>query len=101
MTNTTELPHVSVQGAVIERIDALRFGLGVLVDEEFHAELLGHARAHLVHGLELPGRIDMQRAEMAAAPDRRPSAPSAASPMSPCRSNRASPAFRTPPPPRA
>ena len=43
------------------------------------------------HLAELPGRVDVQQREGRLAPDRRPSAPDAASRRSPCRSNRASP----------
>src|SRR3546814_3993477 len=50
------LPHVGVQGAMVEGIDPARLRLGVLVDDEVHAAFGRHAVAQLVHRLELPRR---------------------------------------------
>jgi len=58
------LPHVGVQRrAVVEGVDAPRLGFRVLVDDQLKAQLLGHALAHLVHGLELPGRVHVHQRE--------------------------------------
>ena len=58
------LPQVGVDGgAMRERVDALGHGLGVAVHDEAHARFGGHAIAHLVHGAELPGGVDVQERE--------------------------------------
>jgi hypothetical protein len=58
------LPHVGMdRRPVRERIDAQFLGLGVLIDDQVHPDLLGHAFAHLVHRAELPRRVDVQQRE--------------------------------------
>jgi hypothetical protein len=47
----------------LQRVDVAGDGVGVLVDQQLEAELLGHPLAHLVHRLELPGRVDVQQRE--------------------------------------
>src|SRR5579859_3719872 len=44
------LPQIGMQAAMVERIDAARQGVRVLVDQQLHAAFLGHAVAQLVHG---------------------------------------------------
>ena len=46
---------------MIEWIDVARDRVGIFMDQQFHAAFLRHAVAQLVHGLELPGRIDMEQ----------------------------------------
>src|SRR3546814_6728091 len=48
---------------MVERIDPARLGLGVLIDEQFHAALARHPVAQFVHRLELPRRVDMEQRE--------------------------------------
>ena len=71
------------------------------MDEQIHA----HARRRLVakgdHLAEFPGGVDMQQRKRRLGTEKRPCAPDAASRWNPCRSNRASPAARIPPRPRA
>src|SRR3546814_4479996 len=38
------LPHVGVQGAMVERVDAARLRLGVLIDDQVHPALRGQDR---------------------------------------------------------
>jgi hypothetical protein len=54
------LPHVGVQGAVVEWVDPALLGFRVMIDEQFHAGILRGLVAQVVHCLELPGRIDME-----------------------------------------
>ena len=55
------LPHVGVQRAVIERIDAFRQRFGILIDEQLHAGFARGPVAQRVHVAKLPGRIDVQQ----------------------------------------
>jgi hypothetical protein len=50
-----------MQRTVVEGVDALLLGLGVLIDQQFHAADFRHLLAQFVHGAELPRRIDMQQ----------------------------------------
>ena len=55
------LPHVGMQGTMIERVDPALLRFGIMVDKQFHAALLRHPVTQLVHVLELPGRIDVKQ----------------------------------------
>jgi hypothetical protein len=58
------LPDVGVhRRAMVERVDAPRHRVRVLVHEQLHADLGGHPVAELVHRLELPRRVDVQQRE--------------------------------------
>jgi hypothetical protein len=57
------LPHIGVERAVIERIDAAIHRFLIVIDEQFHARFLRHAVAQLVHFLKFPGGIDVQQRE--------------------------------------
>ena len=58
------LPDVGVhRRAVVERVDAALDGVGVLVDQQVHPDLVGHLVAELVHRLELPRRVDVEQRE--------------------------------------
>src|SRR3546814_2350438 len=48
-------------GAMVERVDAARLRLGVLIDDQVHPALRGHPVAQFVHRPELPCRVDMQQ----------------------------------------
>jgi len=57
------LPHIGVERAVVERVDAALLGFGVVVDQQLHAAFLGHPVAQTIHILELPGRVHVQQRE--------------------------------------
>ena len=57
------LPHVGMQRAMVERVDAAFLGFGIVPDEQFHTGVFGALFAQLVHFLEFPGCIDMQQRE--------------------------------------
>ena len=57
------LPHVGVQRAMVERIDAAFLGFRVLVHQQLHPAFFGHPVAQGIHVLEFPGRIDVQQRE--------------------------------------
>ena len=57
------LPHVGVDRAVVEGIDALLLGFGVLVDDELDRRVRPDLVAQRVHVPELPGRVDMEQRE--------------------------------------
>jgi hypothetical protein len=48
---------------MIERVDRPLQSFGIVVDEKIHPALARHAVAQFVHGLKLPGRIDVQQWE--------------------------------------
>lgn len=60
---TLGLPHVGMQAAMVERVDALRGGVGVLIDDQLHPRIARGLVAQLVHLLEFPGRVDMHQGE--------------------------------------
>ena len=55
------LPHVGVQRAVVERIDATFLRFRILVNQQLHARFRRHPVAQRVHVAKLPGRIDVQQ----------------------------------------
>ena len=55
------LPHVGMDGAVIERIDPGLFRLGIAIDDQLHAGFRRGAVPKRVHVPELPGRVDMKQ----------------------------------------
>ena len=58
------LPDVGMdRGAMREGIDAHRQRLGIDVDDQVEAELLGHLAAKLDHFAELPRRVDVEQRE--------------------------------------
>ena len=57
------LPQVGVQRAVVERVDPLRLGVRVLVDDELDARLGGDRVAQRVHVPELPAGVDVEQRE--------------------------------------
>ena len=84
-----------------ERVGAIVDRLAVGMDDQLGADLAREPVAELDHLAELVGGVDVQQRERNLARIETPSAPAAPSPTSPCRSSTASPAARTPPPPRA
>ena len=52
--------HISVQRAVIKRVNALGFSLRVFVYDKVHARVSRRFFAQRIHVFELPGGIDMQ-----------------------------------------
>jgi hypothetical protein len=48
---------------MIERVDAKRFRLGVLADDQPHARCRRCAFAQVIHRAEFPGRVDMEQRE--------------------------------------
>ncbi len=57
------LPHVGVERAVIEGVDAALDRFRVAVDQQFHPRLARGFFAQRVHRLELPGGVDMEQRE--------------------------------------
>ena len=45
---------------MVERVDAPRVGVLIVMDDQLHPGRLGGAVAQLVHGAEFPGRVDME-----------------------------------------
>ena len=58
---TIGFPHVGVQAAVIERVDALFHRFGILINDQIHPGILRRLFAQRIHVAELPRRIDMQQ----------------------------------------
>ena len=57
------LPHIGVQRAMVERIDAARRRVRIGVDDQIHAAFGRRAVTQRIHVAELPGRIDVEKGE--------------------------------------
>ena len=55
------LPHICVQGAVIEGVNPALHGFRILPDQQLHPGIARGLFAQCVHVLKLPGGIDMQQ----------------------------------------
>ena len=57
------LPHIGMQPAMIERVDAFFQSFGILINEQLHPGFTRRFFAKRVHRFEFPSRIDMQQGE--------------------------------------
>src|SRR5512139_1239153 len=57
------LPHVGVEAAMVERVDALPLRLWIAVDDQFHPALARDLVAQRIHVAELPGGVDVEQGE--------------------------------------
>ena len=48
---------------MVERVDAARLRLGIMMDQQFHARVARGLVAQIIHRPELPGGVDMEQRE--------------------------------------
>ena len=62
LLQTFGFPHISMHARTMgEGIDALSHGFGILIDQQFEAELFGKIIPERVHFLEFPSGINMEQ----------------------------------------